>query len=733
MLAWTVAVQRTSAQRQVQTPQNTYDVVIISGSASGVAAAIGAARLGASVVLVEPTPVLGGMLANGIGNVDAYSVQALSGVYAEFVDRVKTYYQPIMGADPVFKEHLQRTVPAALRPPGTPDPKRYENTEGVMDPDQGGRWEAHVADQIFKQMVAEHSNIKVFYKRHATGVIKERDRIVGVVTCGATAPDAYALCDPGTEQVFYGRTVVDATPEGDIAAWAGVEYRVGREARSPLEPHAGFIYYYSGSGEILPGSTGQQDAAVVSYGLRITVQNYDAKELPRHILATPPPGYSKADYEYSQYSRFTGREFNPHGKAEVNMDPFGNELPEANWSWPDASSKERQRQYQMFKNRALGFLYYLQHERKLPLGLPEDDYVDNGGVPYLIYVREARRIVGEYTLNESDIVPFLTGRSRIQPIKEDSIAVAHDPLDSKQTHAKRDLSVLDRGEGHIYLNFVEAYQVPYRAILPKQIDGLLVPTAVSATHVAYSSVRLDPGWVVMGQAAGVAAAIAAKDHVIARAVDIRKVQRELLKQKSELMFYWDLPLDHPAFAAVQWLSVNNMVEGYPDRLFRPDQNLTRAEMAALVVNGLKLWPSISNMHFSDVPPEGEAFREIETLYDNHALEALGFKPIWPTRGTDDKPTNPGGYQQGYGFYEYFPSKAVTWGELLAVIRAADQRKELPAGESAQVSPAEDAVTWAKNLMSRSMFGSAYGQGQIRADQPVTRGQASALMSAILDR
>jgi hypothetical protein len=715
-------------------PSQSFDIVVISGSSSGVAAAIGAARLGASVALVEPAPVLGGMLANGIGNVDEYSTQALSGVYKEFTEAVKKYYAPEMNTDPVFQHHLHPTLPAALLPPGTTPPNHFSSTEGVMDPDQGGRWEPHVGDAIFKKMVAVYPNIHVFYKRHAVHVIKEQQRVFGVVTCAATEPNAYAPCDQGTDLTFYGKVIIDATPEGDIAAWAGVPYRVGREARSPLEPHAGYIHYYNLTGEIMPGSTGERDDAVVSYGLRITVENYDEKDYPRHEIRTPPPGYNKADYEHGVY---TGHEFNPHGKAEVNLYPFGSELEELNWSWPEASPAERERQYELFKNHALGFLYFLQHERKLRLGLPDDDYTDNGNVPYEVYVREARRIVGEYTLNESDILPFLTGRSRIQQIKEDAIAVAHDPLDSKPTHTKVELSSPDKGEGDFYINLVEPYQVPYRSILPKEIDGLLVPTAVSATHVAYSSVRLDPSWVVMGQAAGVAAAVAVRHGTEVRGVRIDEVQRELLKQKCELMFYWDLPLDHPAFSAVQWLSIKKVTEGYPDRLYRPDQDLTRAEMAPLIVNALQLWPTISDQHFSDVPPEFHFFREIETLYDNRALDTFGFTPLWPKYGDWDKHADPNeGYGQSFGFYEYHPEQPVTWDQFVNVIQAATKNRdtgrtktdELDAG----ITTNQSAAAWGKDVLSRSTFGAGYPGLQIQPGKPITRGQAAALIAALLD-
>lgn len=723
-------------QSAAELPSQKFDVVIVSGSSSGVGAALGAARLGVSVALIEDTPVLGGMLANGIGNTDSYSVEAQSGVFHEFTERVKEHYRSILASDPLFKQHIRRYLPQALQSTRT-NLVKYPGvltTSGVMDPDEGGRWEMKVADQIFKEMVGAMPNIKAFYKRHATRVIKEGNRLVGVETYASAQAHAYAPSEPGTGIIFYGQVIIDATHEGDVAAWAGVPYRVGREARSRLEPHAGSIYFYDATGEILPGSTGQQDRGVMSYGHRLFLQNYDEKEFPAHRLAVPPPDYDPSAYEHSAFS---GNPYNPHGKTEMNMYPFGNELQEINWTWPEASREERGRQYELLKNHALGFLYYLQHERGKRLGLPSDEFADNGNVPYRVYVRVARRMVGEYTMTEADINPYLAGRGLIQPVKSDSIAVGHYPLDAKPSYLKTDVSMPDKGNGDFYINATQPFQVPYGAIVPREIDGLLVPTAVSATHVAFAAIRLDPCWTVMGQAAGVAAALSVKDHLSARAVPVRLIQRELLRQKCKLMFYWDLPAEHPAFLAVQWLSVNQVVQGYPDRLFRPDQNLARAEMALMVVNGLDVWPSVSNAHFTDVPCEFWAFREIETLFDNQALEPLGIKPLWPEYGSWDRKANKNvGYDQDLGFVPYYPSKAVTWKELVGVIRVLQKRRMTSPGTEGKpelLALQQDPMRWAQEVFAGSEFGRGYARQQFQAAEPVTRGQASALIAALTDK
>jgi hypothetical protein len=720
-------------------PSEKYDVVIISGSSSGIGAALGAARLGVKVVLVEDTPVLGGMLSNGIGNTDSMSVQAMSGVFRDFTDQVKAYYAPIMQRDELFKVHYRRSLPPELEKLRAPIETRKNGitTSGVMDPDEGGRWEPHVADKILKEMASHYPNLKIYYTRHAERVIVRDQKVTGVVTYENTLPNAYASAKPGTGLILYGEAIVDATHEGDIATWAGVPYRIGREPRTRLEPHAGSIYFFDHTGEILPGSTGQQDPAVVSYGERITLQYYDDAHYKAHLIDTPPAGYDQKNYEHSVY--VPSKNYNPNLKTEVNEYPFGSEIEQLNWKWAEASRDDRERLYNRYRDYALGFAYYLQSVKGYShWGLPQDDYTDNGHVPYRIYVRESRRMVGEYTISEPDINPFIIGSSKIQPVHEDSVAVGHYPIDCKPSYTKVDVSMPDKGNGDFYLtNATEPFQIPYAAMLPQHVDGILFPTAMSATHVAFCATRLDPTWTVSGQAAGVAAALSAKEHVELRAVPIGDIQKELLKQKSELIFYWDLPLDHPALRAIQWLGVKKVVTGYPDRLFRPDQDITRAELAKLLVLGLDIWPSVSNVHFSDVPQEYWGFRFIETLYDNGALEPFGVQPLWPKYGPWDKLEVKGSsYNQESGFSKFEPESPVTWKAAIGVIHALQTRlQQAPSaeGEALPVVPIQDPAAWANEVLSGSMFGTAYAEEGFDINQPMTRGQAAALIAALTDK
>jgi hypothetical protein len=309
------------------------------------------------------------------------------------------------------------------------------------------------------------------------------------------------------------------------------------------------------------------------------------------------------------------------------------------------------------------------------------------------------------------------------------VAVGHYAIDSKPVRAKTDASTPDKGAGDFFLmNATAAFQVPYGALVPKGVDGLLVPVAMSATHVAFSAVRMDPTWVAMGQAAGTAAVLALRNNVDVRHVAVESLQRELLKQKARLAFYWDVPLEHRAFAAIQWLSVRGGLEGYPDRLFRPDQPLTRAELAALTVRVFDLWPSVSNFHFTDVPWRHWAFRDIETLYDARLLGAFGVHPRWTAAGGYDA-ARYAGFTQNQQFAGFEPDKAVTWLQAADTWRTLRERESVSPGAGivrTRPEAAAGGMDWARRALAGSPFGAATAGAPEAA---ITRGEAALLAAA----
>lgn len=676
-----------------------FDVVVVSGSSGGFGAALAAGRMGAKVALIEDTPVLGGMLSNGISNIDSFSAESLGGVFEEFRLNVKKYYAATDPNDPVFAK-------SKGQPMQIDGMSRQSNS-----PRDGGRWEPHVADHIFKEMMSAVPNVEVFYNETATGVIMAGNRIEGVS----------AVNKAGVSQRFFGRVIIDATHEGDIAAWAGVPYSLGMEPRSELEPHAGTIFYFDHTGEILPGSTGQQSEGIPSSGFRLTIKVYGPADGPAPLLPSPPPGYNPKEYSASAFGATPSM---PHGKTEMNVNPIGSELPGANWDWPELTPAQRVQLNELYKNHALGYLYYLQHELgKTSIGLPKDEFIDNGNVPYRMFLREGRRIHGEAVMTEADINPFLVGRGLINPFHADSIVVGHYAIDAKPVLAKKDLSTPDKGEGDFFLsNAAQPFQVPYGAIVPQKVEDLLVPVALSATHVAFSAIRMDPTWTELGQAAGVAAVLSIRAHAPVRSLPVAELQKELLRQHCRLVFFWDLPFDSPYFKAIQWASLHTAFQGGDKHQFLADAPLTRSDLAVWIYNMEHLTPSVSNIHFSDVPWNHPAFREIETLYDRQLLLPLGVEPQWKKFGPYNQEKF-GGFEQSSGFTEFHPEQPVTMAELVRTLRATD------------ASPSESALddaSWLKQRLADSEYASALSPNDLQLDARVNRGRACAVIAAFLE-
>ena len=671
-----------------QSPSESYDVVIVGGSSAGVGAAIGAARLGVRVALIEDTPVLGGMLSNGISNIDAYSRASMSGVFEEFRQRVKSHYAAYNAANPNLAARRAKFLAEPTARPRTDirpiDPGSYWGN----DPGEGGVWEPQVADQILKEMLQQYPNIKVFYRRFATAVIRVNRKVVGIVSEEASASYAYAPAKPNSRLILYASNFVDATHEGDIAAWAGAPYRVGREPRSPEEPHAGEIYVQEQTAELVIGSNGRQDAAPAGYILRLGIQcNYDAAKDDSHLLKSPPPNYDPSLYSAikndPKRSACLGETALPNSQIEWNGSEFRAGLDRAYWRWPEATREERRDMYEKFKNVALGYLYYLQTELGYKhMGLPKSAWPGNGHIPYRVFTREGRRIIGDQTLNEQNVNAFLGANGLRPPFFTNSIGLAHYPIDAKPVEPKRDnLTPEMLGNGNMYLTGVTtATQVPYGAMLPQRIENLLVAAAISTTHVAFSSIRQDPFWIVLGQAAGISAAMSVKQGITPRQLAVAGLQDELLKQKIKLVYLRDVQPTHPQFAAIQRLALKGVIAERADRTFGPDEPLTRAAAAAMLVKAFDLWPSVTHSHFPDVPYTHPEFKAIETLTDNGMLEGIGFIPLWRKRGEFDAKRD-AGYQSQESYGNFEPDRPISTAEFVAIIRAIKERGMLSPGKA----------------------------------------------------
>ncbi|GIV07245.1 MAG: hypothetical protein KatS3mg017_0447 [Fimbriimonadales bacterium] len=558
-------VERVDRPYRALPPEARYPILVVGGTASGVGAAITAARMGVKVALMEPTNRLGGMITNGVAVTDVRQRDRINGLYEEFRQRVEAYYKA-----------------------RGDDTSLYFYRHGL-------NFEPWVANMLIKEMVYAEPNIDLYFGVRPTRVFKQGNRITGV---------EFASLDGARRGRFFANVVIDATAEGDIAAWAGAPYRIGREPRSPEEPHAGVIYYDRLNDRLLPGSTGKGDRRIPGYAILMIVQNY-----PTPQVSDPPPDYNRLEYVLSppweqSWAYLYGRI--PGNKFEVNQHPHGTTWQEVNYRYPTASWEERQRIYQMYKNHVLGYLHYIQTELGQPnLGLAEDEFRDSDNLPPILYVRKARRIEGEVFLQQMDIS---MARERV---RADSIAIGDYPMDS---HAVRRVLVKagepvpdieHMGEGEFWIfQYTPWYQVPYGVLTPKRVEGLLVSTCVSASHVAIGSLRMEPVRMNMGQAAGVAAALSVQTGIPVRRIQPADIQRELLRRFRQYIYYFpDVTPETRYFEAIQFLAARGY---FPSERMEPEASLTRGEAARI------LWKHLRTLK-PDLPEErfqGLAFTDV---------------------------------------------------------------------------------------------------------------------------
>lgn len=544
-----------------------FDVVVYGGTPGGIAAALTAARAGRAVALVEYHKHLGGMSASGLGKSDIDTREAIGGVFNEFVERVYRHYVNTYG----------------------------QGHENVKVSQNGYTYEPSVAERIFEEMVVAESRIKVYRNHRLTEVVRSGSKVTAIgISNRQTASDVE----------LRGSVFIDGTYEGDLAAFAGASYRVGREARAEFnELHAGVVFLDHTADTFLAGTTGAGDRAIQAYTYRPCLTDDPANGVP----ITAPPGYERKLYlpyledikagrltprgEESAMARAVTFALLPNRKFDINMRPVALAYPfvELNFDYPEADWDKREQIAAHIRNVTLGLFYFMQNDPALPeeqrayvrrFYLAKDEFRDNGNFPWQLYVREGRRVLGEYTLRESDLT-LAPGLDRT-PIFFDSISAGEYPIDAMPAHKRADdRKIILEGYINRLVQFTRPYQIPMRIMVPKDVDALLVPVAVSATHVGFSSIRLEPTWMALGQAAGIAAHLAIQRGERIRDLRAERIQRVLLGQDQVLTFFRDIDKKHPAYRAMQFLGAKGFFRDY---YARPADPVTRG----LAANWLNL-------------------------------------------------------------------------------------------------------------------------------------------------
>ncbi|MBN8418401.1 MAG: FAD-dependent oxidoreductase [Verrucomicrobia bacterium] len=509
------------------------DVVVYGATPGGFCAAIAAAREGASVILLEPTDHVGGVNTGGLCFSDSNQTvrSTVLGLFEEWHSRIEKDYQMRGVALPYKvseKNHAHWT------------------------------YEPHVAAKITQQMLHE-AGVQVLTKRALKSVTKNGVHITQLTTGDGD---------------FSARVFIDGTYEGDLLAAAGVKWTIGREGRQEFgEPLAGKHYskpkmMISGldaDGKPLPlitttdaGPDEDGDKNVMVYSFRLCV----TKDAANRVPFPQPANYDPARFEVVR--RYFAQEKRPHllwdlyplpgNKFDANNGigkQFSMGLVGACNGWSEADEAGRAKIWEAHKQYTLELHHFLSTDPAVPaelrqqmaeIGLCRDEFAAYDHWSPQLYVREGRRMIGEYVVSQKDIMD--------QPTKDDPIVVSSFPIDSHdcQRVGTQDM-VLDEGtimpvrmdgRRHGY-----PYHIPYRAITPKadECDNLLVPVALSCTHVGISSIRVEPTWMILGQSAGVAAALSAKQNLTVQKLPYPALRERLLAQNQvlELPLLPDLP------------------------------------------------------------------------------------------------------------------------------------------------------------------------------------------------
>lgn len=521
--------------------ETVHDIVVYGGTSAGIVAAVQAARLGHSVVLIEPGRHLGGLTTGGLGMTDSGRKEMIGGISREFYQRIRAYY----GAPEAWPRH------------------EPELPEG----DAMWRFEPKAARHVFETMLREADVPVVMEERlelnDRKGVRKNGTRIREI------------RMESG--RIFRGRTFIDATYEGDLMALAGVGYAVGREANdtygetmngvqvgraiyhqfeAPVDPYLEQGNPQSG---LLPGlepepppPDGTADKRVQAYCFRMCLTDDPEIRLP----FPRPADYDPARYELLLRSLLSGA--NRHIRMRQNNIPFtlslmpnrktdsNNAGPVSlnfigmNYAYPDGDYATREAIIAAHRSYQLGMMWFLTHDERVPdavrsamsqWGLPADEFTDNGHWPHQLYIREARRMISDYIMTEQDCFR--------QRVAEDSIGIGSYNMDSHnvQRYVSQDGEV--RNEGDVQVSPKGPYVVSYRSIVPKRDEAtnLIVPVCLSASHIAFGSIRMEPVFMILGHSAATAASLAVKEDSDVQDVPYSELRARLLAEGQKL----DLP------------------------------------------------------------------------------------------------------------------------------------------------------------------------------------------------
>jgi FAD dependent oxidoreductase len=516
------------------------DVVIYGGTSGGITAAIQTARMGKTAILIEPTKFLGGLTTGGLGATDIGNKKAIGGLSREFYAKVFQYY-----SDPAKWKQQTREAYFAAKPHGNTG---SEDTMWTFEP--------HAASEIYDAMLKEVADkVTVVFSERLDlqkGVMKKGNHII------------YIVMESG--RTFSAPMYIDATYEGDLMAKADVRYAVGREANAmygeqingvqaarsvshqftknvdpyvkPGDPSSGLLPGI----EKDPGEDSTGDRKVQAYNFRMCTT-----DVPENRLDwVKPANYDERWFELALRNVEAGDERiswapgpMPNRKTDTNNNyAISTDFIGQNWDYPDADYATRARIWQAHEDWQKGLMWTYAHHPRVPekiraafqkFGLAKDEFSDNGHWPRQLYVREARRMVSDYVMTEKNC-------RRLEVI-EDSVGMGAYNMDSHHIQRYVTAEGYVRNEGDVQIGS-RPYPISYRSLRPREEEcsNLLVPICLSASHIAYGSIRMEPVFMVLGQSAATAAVQAIEQNVSLQDIDPAKLKARLLADKQMLDF-----------------------------------------------------------------------------------------------------------------------------------------------------------------------------------------------------
>ena len=534
-----------------------FDIVVYGATSAGIATAIQGSRMGKKVMLIEPSSRIGGLTTGGLGQTDIGNKQAIGGISREFYQNIKRFY--------VQPENWKWQSRESYKDGG--------QTRSSANEDAMWTFEPSAALRVFEEMLSKEKNITIAYHQRL-------NRENGVVLINKTIQSI--RMESG--EVYIGKMFIDCTYEGDLMAAAGVTYTVGRESnsqyveslngvqtgktgltlRNTISRNAYYHNFIDGVDPYVikgnpksgllpfivsekPNIDGSGDDKIQAYCFRMTLTDHIDNKIP----FSKPLRYNEMDYEllfrnYEARSGSVNKMYNygdplvpwinsdmPNRKTDTNNQKgFSTDFIGQNYAYPDATYQERDIIIQRHKDFQQGLMWTLAYHPRIPeevravvskWGLCKDEFETNQGWSGQLYVREARRMVSDYVMNQKNCEKL--------EIVDDAVGLGAYGMDSHHIQRYVDANGHVKNEGNVEAGVSSPFPVSYRSIVPKksEVQNLFVPVCLSASHIAFGSIRMEPVFMVLGQSSAIAASLAIDKKINAQAIEY-KILKPLLLQ-----------------------------------------------------------------------------------------------------------------------------------------------------------------------------------------------------------